>query len=274
MYLDFYELKEFPFNVTSDPAFLYLSNSHKEALDHLVYGIEQKKGFIEVTGEIGSGKTTLCKALLSRIETNSKSAFIFNSSLQETQLLEAILNDFGITARRRSKVDFLSALNSFLLEQLYSGVNTVLLIDEAQNLKPSTLETIRMLSNMETNKEKLLQIILVGQPQLRDKLDLPSLSQLRQRISVRFRITPLNKFEVGQYIDHRLRIAGSPGDIIFPPKAVDQISRYSGGIPRVINLICDKSLLLGFVLQTKFMEMEIIEKSIRESGIKISVPVM
>ena len=264
MYLEYYGLRENPFNVTSDPDFLYLSQTHREALDHLIYGINQRKGFIEITGEIGAGKTTLCKALLNSLDDNTKSSLIFNSTLQETQLLEAILNDFGITPERRSKVAFIKTLNSFLLEQLYAGRNTILVIDEAQNLKTSTLETIRMLSNLETNKEKLLQIILVGQPQLRDKLKLPSLVQLRQRVSVRFHLTPLQKSELSRYVEHRLTVAGSSGNIGFSQEAIDLMFSYSKGIPRVVNLICDKSLLLGFVRGTRFLEYSVIEQSIQE----------
>ncbi|HPN73004.1 MAG TPA: AAA family ATPase, partial [Candidatus Omnitrophota bacterium] len=180
MYLGFYGLKENPFNVTSDPDFLYMSGTHKEALSHLLYGINNRKGFIEITGEIGSGKTTLCKALISSLDDRTRVSLVFNSSLQDTQLLEAVVDDFGLKPERRAKLAFIKAINSFLLEQLKDNRNCVLIVDEAQNLKPSTLEALRMLSNLETNKEKLLQIVLVGQPQLRNKLNLPSMVQLRQ----------------------------------------------------------------------------------------------
>jgi len=264
MYLEFYGLKENPFNVTSDPNFLYFSHTHKEALNHLLYGIEQRKGFVEITGEIGAGKTTLCRALLNQLDNRTKTSLIFNSNLPENQLLEAILNDFGIATERRSKVVFLRQLNNFLLEQLSHGNNTVLIIDEAQNLRSSTLETIRMLSNLETEKEKLLQIVLVGQPQLRKKLDSPDLLQLRQRISVRFHIKALEENELRNYIEHRLHVAGSKGNITFTPGAIDHIYAYTKGIPRVINIVCDKSLLLGFVTGTRFIEHDTIQKSIAE----------
>ncbi|MCK4851848.1 MAG: AAA family ATPase [Candidatus Omnitrophica bacterium] len=264
MYLEFYGLKENPFNVTSDPGFLYLSDTHKEALDHLVYGIKERKGFIEITGEIGAGKTTVCRALLNYLDENTRTSIIFNSSLPESQLLEAILLDFGITPRRRSKGAFLRELNGFLLEQLSEGNNAVLIVDEAQNLRNPTLETVRMLSNLETEKEKLLQIILVGQPQLREKLDSPELLQLRQRISVRFHIKALKREELRKYIEHRLTVAGYSGDIIFNDEAIDLIARYSGGIPRVINVVCDKSLLLGFVRETALIGRSIIQRSIEE----------
>ena len=264
MYLEFYGLKENPFNVTSDPNFLYLSHTHKEALNHLLYGIEQRKGFVEITGEIGAGKTTLCRALLNQLDDKTKTSFIFNSNLPENQLLEAILDDFGIVPERRNKVTFIRQLNDFLLKGLSEGDNAVLIIDEAQNLRASTLESIRMLSNLETEKEKLLQIILVGQPQLREKLNSPKLEQLRQRINIRFHVEALNKNEIQGYIDHRLYVAGPVRNIIFAPEALEHIYSYSRGIPRVINIICDKSLLLGFVQGEHFIGRDTIQRSIEE----------
>ncbi|MBD3425956.1 MAG: AAA family ATPase [Candidatus Omnitrophica bacterium] len=264
MYLDFFGLKENPFNVTSDPDFLYLSHTHREALDHLLYGIHARKGFIEITGEVGAGKTTLCRALIKQLDEKTKTSLIFNSSLPETQLLEAIVTDFGIEPERRNKVAFLKQLNQFLLEELALGNNTVLIIDEAQNLRKSTLETIRMLSNLETDKEKLLQIILVGQPELHDKLNSRALVQLRQRISVRFHIRALERNELDGYIHHRLAIAGSSQSISFFPESCDLIYSYSNGIPRLINLLCDKALLMGFVQETHDIGPGVIEKSIEE----------
>lgn len=264
MYLEFFGLKENPFNVTSDPDFLYLSHTHQEALNHLLYGIHQKKGFVELTGEIGAGKTTLCKAFLTRLGNDTKTSLIFNSSLPEGQLLEAVLDDFGIVPQRRNKVTFLKQLNEFLLDQLAHGNNTVLIIDEAQNMRASALETIRMLSNLETDKEKLLQIVLVGQPQLKDKLNSPALVQLRQRISVRFHIKALDEEELPRYINHRLSIAGSQGNVVFTPDAIGRIYLYSEGIPRLINLVCDKALLMGFSRGTMTLESDIIERSLAE----------
>jgi len=264
MYLDFYGLSENPFNVTSDPNFLFLSNTHREALDHLVYGINERKGFIEITGEIGAGKTTLCRALLSHLGNDTKTAVVFNSNLPETQLLEAVLHDFGLEAKRRNKISFLRRLNDFLLEQLALDNNAVLILDEAQNLRNSTLETIRMLSNLETEKEKLLQIVLVGQPQLRDKLKSPDLIQLRQRIAVRFHLQALRKQEVRDYISHRLRVAGPDHRVTFDERAIELISSHSGGIPRVINILCDKSMLTGFVNNSYAIDRSIVEKSIEE----------
>jgi len=264
MYLAFYGLKENPFNVTSDPSFLYLSHTHQEAIDHLLYGIDQRKGFVEITGEIGAGKTTICRALLNQLDHKTKTCLIFNSSLPENQLLEAIVEDFGIQAERRSKVVLLRQLNHFLLEQLSSGNNTVLIIDEAQNLRSSALESIRMLSNLETEKEKLLQIVLVGQPELREKLNSPKLLQLRQRISVRFHVNALAKDEIEKYINHRLIVAGGELKINFTPEALDEIYLYSKGIPRMINIACDKALLLGFAKETYLIERNIVRKSIEE----------
>ncbi len=264
MYLEFYGLRENPFNITSDPGFLYLSHAHKEALNHLLYGITQRKGFVEITGEIGAGKTTLCRALLNQLDNTTKTSLIFNSKLPENQLLEAILNDFGVTTDRKHNVAFFRQLNRFLLEQLSLNNNAVLIIDEAQNLRPSTLETIRMLSNLETEKEKLLQIILVGQPQLREKLNSPELAQLKQRIAIRFHIGPLNRTEVQEYIEHRLTVALPRESVTFSAEAIDRVFIYSGGIPRIINIVCDKALLTGFVLETHFIEESIIQKSIEE----------
>lgn len=264
MYLNFYGLSENPFNVTSDPTFFYLSKAHKEALAHLLYGIRERKGFLELTGEIGAGKTTLCKTLLKRLDSSVKTAFILNSNLSELQLLEAILEDFGIEPRRRTKIALFRQLNDFLLEEVKKNSNVVLLLDEAQNITVSTLEGIRLLSNLETDKKKLFQIILVGQPELRRKLNSQSLVQLRQRIGVRFHINPLAKEETGKYIHHRLKVAGSAGNVRFTDDALHKIFLYSSGIPRLINLLCDKALLSGFVLETKIIDEGIIGKSILE----------
>lgn len=264
MYRQFFGLKEKPFNVTSDPNFLYLSRVHKEAFAHLIYGIKERKGFLEITGEIGAGKTTLCRALLNQLDINTKSAFIFNSTLPEMQLFSTILEDFGITSERKTKAAMLRQFNNFLLEELSKNNNVILIIDEAQNLKPSILEELRILSNLETEKEKLFQMILVGQPQLKEKLNSPSLKQLRQRIGVRFHITALSKDEVGDYIYHRLKVAGSTGEIRFSDDALEVIYKYSGGIPRLINMVCDKALLSAYVIETKYIDFTIIEKSIQE----------
>jgi general secretion pathway protein A len=264
MYREFFGLKEKPFNVTSDPDFFFLSRVHKEAFSHLTYGIKERKGFLAITGEIGAGKTTLCRALLNQLDMSTKSAFIFNSTLPELQLLQAIVEDFGISVEKKNKVSLLKQLNSFLIEELSKEHNVVLIIDEAQNMKPRMLEEIRMLSNLETDSAKLFQIILVGQPELREKLNSPQLKQLKQRIAVRFHITPLERDEVEKYIYHRLTVAGSKGDIKVTPDALESLFNYSGGVPRVINMVCDKALLMAYVLETRDLSKTIIDRSIKE----------
>lgn len=264
MYREFFGLKEKPFNVTSDPNFLFLSRVHKEAFSHLLYGIKERKGFLEITGEIGAGKTTLCRALLNHLDANTKSAFVFNSTLPDMQLFQTILEDFGLPVERKTKSSMLRQFNNFLLEELSRNNNVVLIIDEAQNLKNSVLEELRILSNLETEKEKLFQMILVGQPQLRDKINSPNMEQLKQRISVRFHITPLEEDEVGEYIYHRLKVAGSRGDITFSNLAFSAIYKYSNGIPRIINKVCDKALLCAYVTETKDVDLSIVERCIQE----------
>ncbi len=264
MYLSFYRLKEKPFNVTSDPSFLFMSRRHKEALSYLVYGIKEKKGFLEITGEIGTGKTTLCRALLNQLDDRVKTAFILNPDLSELQLLQSIVEDFGLNVERKTKLHLFKQLNGFLIEQLKRDHNVVLILDEAQNLKPTLLEQIRMLSNLETEKDKLFQIILVGQPELKNKLESPELRQLNQRIGVRYHILPLEKEEIHKYIYHRLEVAGGDSVIVFTPEAIEEIYRFSGGIPRLINILCDKALLLGFVRETKLIDEDIIKHSVRE----------
>jgi general secretion pathway protein A len=269
MYREFFGLKERPFNVTSDPDFLFLSRVHKEALSHLTYGIKERKGFLEITGEVGAGKTTLCRALLNQLDSRTKTAFILNSTLPEMQLLQAVVEDFGLSVDRKNKVSILRQFNNFLLEESSRGNNVVLIIDEAQNIRPTMLEEIRMLSNLETEKTKLLQIVLVGQPELKKKLDSPDLKQLRQRISVRFHITALQEEEVPAYINHRLKVAGSNGQIRFTAEALASICKYSGGIPRLINVVCDKALLLAYVMETGEISNGIVDRSIREIEGKI-----
>lgn len=266
MYLSFYNLRETPFNVTSDPGFLYLSPTHTEALDHLRYGIEQRKGFLAITGEIGAGKTTLCRALINRLDSSVKVALILNSVLPETQLLEAITDEFGISPSKRTKGVLIRTINKFLLDQVSRGNNAVLIIDEAQNMRAATLETVRMLSNLETEKEKLLQIVLVGQPQLGEKLNSPELVQLKQRIAVRFHIRALSRREVDAYIMHRLSVAGSNGGLTVESGAIDVVYDYSGGIPRLINVLMDRALLKGFVREVHMIDADNIRACIEELG--------
>jgi general secretion pathway protein A len=264
MYLSFYNLKEKPFSVTADPNFLYLSKKHKEAISHMQYGIQERMGFLEITGEIGAGKTTVCKALLNQLDSHTKTAFILNGNLSEIQLLQAIVEDFGIHVKSKNKISMLNELNRFLLEQLDHKNNVVLIIDEAQNLRPALLEQIRLLSNLETEKEKLLQIILVGQPELKEKLASRELKQLRQRIAIRYHIASLSRHEVEGYILHRLTVAGCANNGIFQKDAIEDIFRFSGGIPRLINIACDKSLLAGYTADKKTIDSNMVKKCIKE----------
>jgi general secretion pathway protein A len=265
MYCKFFGLKEKPFNTTSDPAFFFLSNKHKEALAHLHYGVAQRKGIILLTGEIGTGKTTLCRFFLSELKKNVKTAFILNPRFSETQLLESIVLDFGIKSAGKGKFELIRGLNNFLLKESAKGNNVVLIIDEAQNLKPELLEQVRLLSNLETEKEKLLQIILVGQPELNEKLGLYGLRQLRQRIMVKYHILPLEGQEIDEYIKHRLKIAGLKKDRIdFSQEAIATISEFSSGMPRLINMVCDRALLSAFAKETAKIEQAIVNQCLDE----------
>jgi general secretion pathway protein A len=264
MYCQYYGLKERPFNVTADPAFFFLSKKHKEALAYLVYGTTQRKGIVVITGEIGTGKTTLCRFFLNQLGNNIKTAFIINPHFSEIQLLEAIINDFGINVKSKTRLSLVWELNKFLLRESSCGNNVALIIDEAQNLKPQTLEQVRLLSNLETEKDKLLQIILVGQPELNRKLELYNLRQLQQRVMVRYHITPLDKDEVRNYIEHRLNFAGASGKIQFTDEAIEAITEFSCGVPRLINIICDRALLAGFTVETRSIDLSIINKCLQE----------
>ena len=264
MYKVFYELNEYPFNITSDPAFFFASKRHSEAFSHLIYGIEQRKGIITITGEIGTGKTTLCRTLINQLDQDIKTALILQPNFSELQLLQLIIHDLGIEGRLKNKYNLVLALNDFLLEEANLGHNVVVIIDEAQNLKPHQLEQVRLLSNMETEKEKLLQIVLVGQPELLEKLRLHSLRQINQRIAVRYHILPLDKQEVSDYIAHRLKVAGAPDKLQFTAPALEEIFVHSRGTPRLVNIICDRSLLAGFVAETFTIDDTIIKKCVAE----------
>ncbi|RMF86311.1 MAG: AAA family ATPase [Nitrospinota bacterium] len=275
MYYSFFGLKEKPFNVTPDPRFLFLSKQHQEALGHLLYGIEERKGFIEITGEVGTGKTILCRALLNQVGKNVHTALIFNSYLSEIELLQNINTDFGLTGSGRTRKELIDELNRFLIHQFSEGKNAVLIIDEAQNLDPPVLEQIRMLSNLETDSGKLLQIVLVGQPELRDLLSRPNLRQLDQRIAVRYHLQPLDRSDTEQYIYHRLLVAGSRGELEFTQKALDRIHQYSGGIPRRINILCDRALLHAYAVDQKRIDATMVQRAAREveGQDKVSPPV-
>jgi general secretion pathway protein A len=255
MYEHYFGFSEKPFSLTPDPKYLYRSQSHANAFDLLQYAISRREGFVVVTGDIGTGKTTLCRALLQEIDCTTFTALVLNPFLTEEDLLKRILQDFGIVSRENikagqlsgvSKQDLIETLYDFLLSLVPQKANAVLIIDEAQNLPLPVLEQIRILSNLETDKEKLLQIILVGQLNLGTLLRSPELRQLDQRVSIRYQLEPLDRETVGGYIAHRLTIAGSSASVTFAPKALDLLHRLSGGIPRLINLICDRALLAAF----------------------------
>ena len=264
MYDQFYGFREPPFNITPDPRFLFFSDRHREAYNHLLFGIRERKGFIQVTGEVGAGKTTLCRALLEELGPNYVTALILNPFLNPTQLLRLVLIELGLQPGRADRVECLEMLNRFLLEQLAKGNDVVLLIDEAQDLAPELLEQVRLLSNLETDQRKLLQIVLIGQPELREKLNDRSLRQLRQRITVRYHLAPLSLPEVERYIHHRLQVVGANGRPAFTPWAIRSIFHYSGGIPRLINAVCDKALLAGFVAGTDLLTRKQVRRAIRE----------
>jgi len=260
MYKSFYGLKENPFNVNPDPRFLFLTKQIEEALTGLMYGIQTRKGFITLTGEVGTGKTTLINRLLDWLHHRpARTAFLFNSRMNSSQLFDFILAEFDIPCESKSKSQQLLKLNHWLLERYRDGETVVLIIDEAQNLTYPVLEEIRLLTNLETSTEKLLQIVLSGQPELEEKLKLPQLRQLRQRIMLRCRTTPLSEEQTGEYIAERLRIAGASGQPIFSSKTVETIHVYSLGIPRVINLLCEHSLVNGFVEQQRPIQPKIVE---------------
>lgn len=264
MYEKFYGLKEKPFNLTPDPKFLFLSEKHKDAFAHLLYGVKNRAGFVMVTGEIGTGKTTICRALLSQLDPDIEVAFIFNPTLNSVELLRRILIEFKEQPTSDNILELTDQLNEFLLKKSSLGKNCVLVIDEAQNLTPQVLEQIRLLSNLETDKEKLLQIVLIGQPELQEKLKLYELRQLNQRITARYHLLPLSREETSQYIAYRLYVVGGKNKVVFTPKAIKLIYKWSRGIPRLINSICDRCLLIGFTKETKEITHKIVNQAIRE----------
>ena len=264
MYLPYFNLREPPFNLTPDPRFLYLSAQHEEALSHLLYGINERKGFIEITGEVGTGKTLLCRALLEQLDDSVSTALVLNSYLSQRELLQAICRDFGLQAEADTPAVLIDRLNTYLLSEFGFGRNAVVVIDEAQNLKPTVLEQLRLLSNLETTSGKLLQIVLVGQPELRDKLSVPGMRQLNQRIAVRFHLTALSRADASGYVMHRLHVAGAGGHIRFTPRAMRHVYRYSGGLPRRVNLLCDRALLTAFVQETRQVDGAVVRRSAKD----------
>ena len=246
MYREHFGLMKRPFEMTPDPAFLYLGEAHREGLATLVYGIRSGKGFVMLTGEVGTGKTTLLHALLNQLESTTSWAFIFNPRLEALDFFHMLFSELGIEGHCETKSDYLLKLNDFLSERLERNEPTVLIVDEAQNLTPEMLEEIRLLSNLETPTSKLIQIMLVGQPELKEMLARPELRQLRQRIALRHHLRPFDERETGDYVDERLRRAGYEGKSIFTRKAIRELYAMTGGTPRLINVVCDGALLLGY----------------------------
>lgn len=255
MYEDYFGFTEKPFSLTPDPKYLYKSESHASAFELLQFAIRRREGFVVVTGDIGTGKTTLCRAVMGQLDRKVFTALVLNPFLSEDDLLRLILQDFGVVSREEikrgrligvSKQELIDTLNEFLLSLLPLRASAVLILDEAQNLPRQVLEQIRILSNLETDKDKLLQIVLVGQCNLKENLRTPELRQLDQRVSIRCGLKPLSRDETGAYVGHRLAIAGGGANVTFTGASLDLVHRCTGGIPRLINLVCDRALLCGY----------------------------
>jgi type II secretory pathway predicted ATPase ExeA len=266
MYCNFFKFSEKPFDVTPDPKFLYLSLRHQEVLASLIYGIRERRGFITIVGEVGTGKTTLINTAMDRLDENIKATYIFNSDVTFDEMLRAALIDLGVTGpgESLSKMEMISRLNDFAIQQLAMGGNVVFIVDEAQNLDRHSLENLRLLSNLETHKRKLVQIVICGQPELDVKLNHPELRQLAQRISLRRYMTPLSKKETYEYIQHRLAIANHKGPPILSIRAQELIWEYSEGVPRKINILCDNAFLIGYGLRKKKILAPIMKEAIQD----------
>jgi general secretion pathway protein A len=264
MYTAFYGLREKPFTLLPDPRYLFLADSHREALAHLLYGIDQAEGFICITGEVGTGKTTLCRTLLDRLGGETEVAFLFNPSQSGIELLQDIHAEFGLEAIGRSRSDLTAELNQFLFYKKSDQRRVLLIIDEAQNLSESTLEQVRLLSNLETQSSKLIQILLLGQPELDRKLDSSELRQLRQRISVRWQLHPLTPKETRAYVRHRMHVAAGAERDVFTDAALREIHRRTGGVPRLVNVLCDRALLAGYVARASRIGPAIVRQAAKE----------
>ncbi len=267
MYQKFFYLKEMPFHVTPDPKFLYLGTKHREAIELLRYGINKRKGFIVLTGEVGTGKTTICRALLEKLADNVETALVLNPLLGPDELLKTVTNDLGLTPGEgdgSGVKSHLDVLNTFLLDVTEKGGNAVVIIDEAQNLSARALEMLRLISNLETESEKLIQIILVGQPELKEKLGRRELRQLNQRIVVRYDLAPLDRKETGAYIQSRLFIAGGSGSVEFSEGAASSVFEATGGVPRMINILADRALTAAFIKSSREIGTEEVGEAVTE----------
>ena len=264
MYESFFGFKEKPFNDAPDPSFLYLSNKHKEALALLTYGIKERKGFVVLSGEVGTGKTTILRAFIKQLDPNSRVAYVFSTKLSALEFLRFICHDFGFQVNGNSKIDYATKLFDFLIKSYYEGKTTTLIVDEAQYLDISLFEEIRMLTNYESSSQKLLQVFLVGQPELNDHLERDELWQLKQRISSRYHLYPLDRQETREYIQTRMRIAGATRLDCFTDGAIQKIYKHSQGIPRLINNICDNALLAGYALDMPVINEKIIRESVAD----------
>jgi len=274
MYHKFFGLRESPFNVNPDPRYLFMTTQIQEALAGLTYGIQNRKGFILLTGEVGTGKTTLLNRLLDWLRGQRvATAYIFNSRLEVNHLFDFMMAEFEIPCESREKSQVLLRLNQWLLERYRAGETAVLIVDEAQNLSPEVLEEIRLLTNLETSTEKLLQIVLTGQPELEEKLKLPQLRQLRQRITMRCRTAPLSLEETFGYIAERLRIAGANGEPVFSKEAIQTVNLYSRGIPRVVNLLCEHALINAYVDSIRPVPAHLVEEVAREFQLDKIAPI-
>ena len=266
VYQDFFGFSEKPFDLTPDPKYLYLSPKHKEVLAHLVYGLQENNGFLKIVGEVGTGKTMICRSFLRELRTDFNIAYIFNPAINELELLQTINSELGLPGKSKSKKKLIDLLNAFLLEERAKGHRVVVIIDEAQDLQPNVMEQLRLLSNLETDTEKLIQIVLIGQPELDNVLGKEGLRQLRQRITIQWELLPLNLEETRGYIQHRLNVALGKGKVRFSRQAVETVYRYSRGIPRMINVICDRTLLIAYTESTKKIIPEIVKTAIKDIG--------
>jgi type II secretory pathway predicted ATPase ExeA len=264
MYLEYFGLREFPFRLTPDLDFLYMSSAHARAKAYMEYTVANREGFVVITGEIGCGKTTLIQKLLSELDDNVVVAKIFQTQLDEVEFLQALLVEFGFNPFHAKKVELLDMLNTFLIEQFMERKQIVLVVDDAHNLSLKVLEEIRMLSGLETRKEKILHIILVGQPPLNQLLEMPEMEQLLQRVRLRYHLKPLSEKDLRDYVQHRLRVAGGADEAMFAPETFAVVHEYTGGIPRLINTLCDMALTVAYADSVPTITLDVMKAAVQE----------